>query len=314
MITKVSTKDMSREQWLEERRKSIGGSDAGSLLGLNEYTSPYALWCEKTGKIIPEDISDKEAVRIGNDLEQYVADRWMERTGKKVRKENYIIYNSDYPFAHANIDRAVIGEKAGLECKTTSSWEVLEQCRNGQYPDQWYAQITHYLMVTGWERWYLGVLVLGKGFFEFTIERNEAEITALATAERDFWNDVTRNTPPPLDGAESTTEALKTILGDSVPGKAIDLIAVSSDITLYLTLKEKIKELTEEQNKHQAAIMQFMGEAEKGAFNNTSISFKTQERRTFDREAYEAAHGPIADKYFKTSVSRPFKVTTRKVR
>ena len=314
MITKVSTKDMRREQWLEERRKSIGGSDAGSLLGLNEYTSPYALWCEKTGKIIPEDISDKEAVRIGNDMEQYVAERWMEKTGKKVRRDNSMIYNSEYPFAHANIDRAVIGEGAGLECKTTSSWEILQQCRDGHYPDQWYAQITHYLMVTGWERWYLGVLVLGKGFFEFTIERNEAEIAALAAAERGFWDNVTNDTPPALDGADSTTEALKTILGDSAPGKAVDLMAVSTDITLWLALKEKIKELEAEQARHQAAIMQFMGEAERGAFGNTSISFKTQTRRTFDRDAFEAANGPIADKYFKESTSRPFKVTTRKVR
>lgn len=310
-ITKVSVKEMIREKWLEERRKSIGGSDAGALLGLNEYTSPYALWCEKTGKIIPEDISDKEAVRIGNDLEQYVAERWMEKTGKKVRRDNSMIYNSDYPFAHANIDRAVIGERAGLECKTTSSWEILQQCRDGHYPDQWYAQITHYLMVTGWDRWYLGVLVLGKGFFEFTIERNEAEIAALAASESDFWSNVTNNTPPPLDGAESTTEALKTILGDSAPGRSVDLTAVSTDITLWLALKKKIKELEAEQARYQEAIMQFMGQAEKGSFGNTSISFKTQIRRIFDRESYEAAHGPISDQYFRESTSRPFKVTTR---
>ena len=120
MITKTSTKDMSHEQWLEARRKSIGGSDAASILGLNQYNSAYALWCEKTGKITPEDISDKEAVRLGNDLEQYAAERFMDATGKKVRRENNIIYNDDYPFAHANPDRMVIGEKAGLECKTTS--------------------------------------------------------------------------------------------------------------------------------------------------------------------------------------------------
>ena len=73
MIRKVSTKEMSREEWLEVRRKSIGGSDAASILGLNQYNSAYSLWCEKTGKITPEDISSKEAVRLGNDLEQYAA-------------------------------------------------------------------------------------------------------------------------------------------------------------------------------------------------------------------------------------------------
>ena len=50
MITKESTRDRSREAWLEKRRLSIGGSDAGTLLGLNPYTSPYALWAEKSAK------------------------------------------------------------------------------------------------------------------------------------------------------------------------------------------------------------------------------------------------------------------------
>ena len=52
MIEKISTIGMSRERWLEIRRGSIGGSDAGALLGLNPYNSPYSLWAEKTGKVV----------------------------------------------------------------------------------------------------------------------------------------------------------------------------------------------------------------------------------------------------------------------
>lgn len=312
MITKISTKDMSREAWLERRRLSIGGSDAGALLGLSQYTSPYALWCDKTGKIKPEDISDKEAVRLGNDLEQYVAERWMEKTGKKVRKSNCFIYNSEYPFAHANIDRAVVGEDAGLECKTTSSWEILQQCREGNYPDTWYAQITHYMMVTGAKRWYLGVLVLGRGFYEFTIERNEAEIAALAAAEAAFWQKVENNTPPALDGTEATQEALRTILGDSMSGQSTDLAGVGNHVSVYIALKARIKEMEKELGEHQAIIMQYMGFAEKGSYGNATVSFKSQTRKTFDRAAFEAANGPIADIYFNTSTIRPFKVTVKK--
>lgn len=312
MITKVSTKDMSREAWLERRRLSIGGSDAGTLLGLNPYSSPYALWADKTGKVVPEDISDKETVRVGNDLEQYVAERFMEKTGKKVRKANCFIYNSEYPFAHANIDRDVVGENAGLECKTTSSWEILQQCKEGKYPDTWYAQVTHYMMVTGAERWYLGVLVLGKGFYEFTIERNEDEIKALAAAEEAFWSRVKSNTPPALDGTEATQTALKTVLGDSETGQVTDLAGVGNHLTVYCALKERMKEMEAELNEHQAIIMQYMGSAEKGSYGNATVSFKTQSRKTFDRKAFEAANGPIADIFFNVSTSRPFKVTTKK--
>lgn len=312
MLTKVSTKDMPHEQWLAERNKSIGGSDAAALLGLNEYNSPYSLWCEKTGKLVPEDISDKESVRLGNDLEQYVADRFMEATGKKVRKNNHIIYNSDYPFAHANIDRVVVGEDAGLECKTTSSWEILQQCRDGEYPAHWYAQIVHYMMVTGAKKWYLAVLIFGKGFFHFEIERNDAEIAALATAESEFWGNVKNNTPPALDGTDATQEALRVVLKDSADGQAIDLTGVSGHILMYNTLKKQIAELGNDLAMHQAHIMDYMGTASKGTCGDTSISFKTQVRKNFDRKAYEAANGPIPDMYFKESKSRPFKVTVSK--
>lgn len=312
MITKVSTKDMSREAWLEARRKSIGGSDAACILGLNEYKSAYALWCEKTGKIVPEDISDKEAVRLGNDLEQYVAERCAEATGKKFRRENNIIYNSAYPFAHANPDRIVIGEKAGLECKTTSSWEIAQKLREGKVPGHWYCQCVHYLMVTGFDRWYLGALVFGVGFFQFTVERNEAEIEALAASEKSFWAGVCSNTPPALDGTESTTEAIKTIYAESVPGSRIDLTAVGHLIEAYNALGKQLKELQTMQDEYANGIKDFMGTAEKGSYGNTSITWKTSTRRTFDREKYEAAHGKIPNEYYKTSESRSFRVSVKK--
>ncbi len=312
MVHKTSTKDMSREEWLAERRRSIGGSDAAVILGLNPYNSPYALWAEKTGKVIPEDISDKEAVRLGNDLEQYVAERWMEATGKKVHRENYILRNDEYPFAHANPDRIVVGEKAGLECKTTSSWERAARLRNGEVPEDWYCQCVHYMMVTGAERWYLGVLVFGVGFFEFTIERNESEIQALAGAEGHFWVGVTSDIPPELDGAEATTEALKTIYKESTPGLSVDLSAVGNHIELYNALGAQIKELEAAQDEHANCIKEFMGECEKGSYGNTSISWKSGSRRTFDKAAYEAACGKIPEQFYKVTESRTFRVTVKK--
>ena len=44
----------SHEEWLEDRRKGIGGSDVGALLGLNKYKSPYTLWAAKSGLLHTE--------------------------------------------------------------------------------------------------------------------------------------------------------------------------------------------------------------------------------------------------------------------
>ena len=62
---------MSRDAWLEERRKSIGGSDAPSIIGLNPWQSPYTVWADKLGKLPPKE--DNEAMRLGP-LEELLAD------------------------------------------------------------------------------------------------------------------------------------------------------------------------------------------------------------------------------------------------
>ena len=307
----ISTKDMSHDQWLAERRKSIGGSDAAAILGLNEYTSAYALWAEKTGKAIPDDLTDNEAVRLGSDLESYAAERFTEATGKKVRKVNYIIKNPDLPFAHANVDRFVVGENAGLELKTTSSWEIAQQCRNGEYPPRYYTQCCHYLMVTGAEKWYLGVLCFGVGFFHFVIQRNDAEIKALAAAERAFWQNVTENTAPAIDGTEASTAALKTIYPDSDPGMSLDLSMCAAEIETWKALDQQIEELEKLKAEKENRIKDFMGPAEKGTYGNVSVTWKTSSRKTFDKKRYEAAMGQIPDAYYNTSSTRTFRVTVK---
>lgn len=208
-----STADMSREEWLEQRRHSVGGSDAAAIVGLSKWASPYSVWADKTGKVPPKE--DTEAMRLGRDLEDYVARRWMEATGKRVRRRNAMIYNDAYPFAHADVDRLVDGEKAGLECKTTSALD-LRLFDGVEFPEQYYAQCVHYMAVTGCDRWYLCVLVFGRGVFTYTLERDQAEIDALMDAERAFWRYVTEDTPPPVDGAEATTDAITTIFAEGV--------------------------------------------------------------------------------------------------
>ena len=310
-IKKISTNNLSREQWLALRRKSIGGSDAAAVMGISPYKSPYALWAEKTGKVNPGDISDREAVREGNDLEDYVAKRWMEDTGKKLRQANCMFYNSAYPYAHANVDRMVVGESAGFEAKTTTDYRILQQLRQGRYPDAWRLQMLHYMMVTGRQRWYLGVLCFGKGFFTFTLDRDEAAISALAAVEERFWQYVTDGTPPKVDGSDSTLAALAELLAASV-SETKDLSDIGHHVTDYVVLEEKIKALTKEQNGHKAEIMQFMGQAERGTYGDVSVSFKTQNRSSFDRKAFEDANGAIDPRFFRHSSSRPFKVSVRK--
>lgn len=308
-LEQVSTLGMSREEWLERRRHSIGGSDAAAIVGLTKWASPYTVWADKTGRL-PEK-EETEAMRLGRDLEQYVATRWSEATGKKVRRVNAMLYNSLYPFAHADVDRWVIGENAGLECKTTSTLDV-KQFHGVEFPEQYYAQCVHYMAVTGADRWYLGVLVFGRGFFEFCLERDQAEIDALMGAEERFWPCVVNDVPPAPDGTEATTEAIGTIYRESAGGE-VDLFGRERLIAEYFRLKASTKELEGRTREIENILKTDMGDAEKASCGAYRASWASQERRTFDTKAFQAANpGVDLAPYYKTTTVRPFRLTETK--
>ena len=68
----------NRDEWLKNRRKGIGGSEISAVIGCNPYLDNVTLWELKTGRKVPEDISDKpesakdaEICRNANILENY---------------------------------------------------------------------------------------------------------------------------------------------------------------------------------------------------------------------------------------------------
>ena len=305
-IKLTSTRNMDRAAWLEARRNSIGGSDAAGIIGLSRFSSPYTVWADKTGRL-PE-TEENEAIRLGNDLEDYVARRWMEVTGKKVKRYQYIIENSDYPHSHANIDRAVIGERAGLECKTTSTLDV-KQFNGVEFPEKYYAQCVHYLAITGYERWYLAVLVFGRGFYIYVLERDQAEIDALMAAETDFWERyVATDTPPMADGSKPTADALTTIYAES-NGCRIELFDRASLLDDYLDLKAQEKQVKAMLTEIENTIKADMAEAEAATCERYAVSWKSQQQSRFDAKSFAKAHPEIdLAPYYKQITQRPFKV------
>lgn len=308
-LFRIPTKDMPHEEWLEHRRKSIGGSDASAIIGMNNYSSPYTVWADKLGKLPPKE--DNEAMRLGRDLEDYVAKRFTEETGKKVRRENSILINPDIPFAHANVDRMIVGEDAGFEAKTTSALNV-KRFKNGEYPENYYAQCVHYMMVTGCQRWYLGVLVLGVEFKWFVIERDEGEIEALKKSEAEFWEYVKLGQAPMTDGSDSTSETLRTIYPES-NGDEVSLMAFENDLQQYMTLSSLLKDVEKQKEEVANKIKAYMGEASKGIASKYNVSWSSYMISTFDHKKFaEENPGVDLSDYYKSTPTRTFKVNENK--
>lgn len=305
----ITKKTNSPEEWLEERRKSIGGSDAAAIINCNNYCSPYNVWADKLGMIPPKEPT--LAMKLGIALEPTVAEFFEEETGKKVRNRNGTIRNPDYPFAHANVDRWIVGENAGLECKTTRALN-LKRFKDGLYPEEYFVQCMHYMAVTGAEKYYLAVLILGdEKFFVFEIDRDEEFIDFLMQQEREFWEYVETNTAPEVDGTESTKEAqqyrFSDVNDDEINLECEELLSKRS------ALKSQQKELSQEIELIDQQIKEEMGNAQTGLTSKYKVSWKQQTRKKFDDKRFIKEHKDMDfSDYYKESKFRALRVSELK--
>lgn len=277
LILSCHEAETNHAKWLETRNAGIGGSDASVIMGLNPYKSPYQLWLEKTGQAVAPDLSHVQAVYWGSKNEANIAEWFEEDTGKKVRKLG-TLRSRAHPFMLANVDRAVMGEEAGLEIKTAGVSQA-KKWKGDEIPDAYYCQCLHYLAVTGADRWYIAVLIGGNDAKYKVIERNEDDIKALVKAEADFWNLVETKTPPPVDGSASCAAALSEQYKGGAP--AIMLPSDAEKVIESLESDRKIMEalkmqMTEKEN----SLKELLGDSEEGTTGKYKVLWKTMAGRT----------------------------------
>jgi putative phage-type endonuclease len=300
----------NREAWLKVRNDSIGCSEAAAIVGMNPWKSSYTLWLEKTGQSQQEDISENECVHFGTILEQVVADEFCRREGKKVRKCG-LFRSNKYPFMTASFDRLLVGEDAGLECKTSNAFKR-EEWDEGEIPPNYYVQCQHYMLVSGLPRWYIACLIGGNHFVSWVVERNDDDIAALEQAEIAFWDKVQRHIMPEVDGSESSTDSLKKMYKGGqaepvmLPQESMDLLKRLDELK---ALKSDIDSQTKDiQNK----LCAMLGDNEIGIIgegdNERKVTWKTVNGRvTIDSKKLKKDLPDVFEKYSKKSAdSRRF--------
>ena len=205
----VSTKNMSRAEWLSVRGQGIGSSDAAVAVGISPYKSPLELWLEKTERQVAVDISANDAVFWGTTLEHIIANVYAHRTGTKVRRLNAVLQHPEHAFMLANLDRVVQHPTDGsgiLEVKTAgvNSAKFWDE----GVPDSYQCQVLHQLAVTGKPWCDVAVLIGGQDFRIYRILPDQAKMADLIKREAAFWQCVVNDIPPPVDGSESSGRAL----------------------------------------------------------------------------------------------------------
>lgn len=204
----------TREAWLDARGNTIGGSDAGAILGLNKWRNNVTLWRILTGLDKPEDISDRPFVKYGTEAETAIRELFaLHHPDWAVGyQDNNMFTNSRYPFAHASLDGWIEDEDGHhgiLEIKTTEISSKANAAEwDGRVPDTYYAQALHYLMVTEFTFVvFCAELKVHKAdgsteyrIIERRIDRDDVEedIKELELKEKRFWQCVKEKREPAM--------------------------------------------------------------------------------------------------------------------
>ena len=305
-MTKQSMKGISHEEWLKLRKEGIGGSDAGAICGLNPYSSPMSVYQDKTSQ--EQTGQDNEAMRQGRDLEDYVARRFTEATGLKVRRSNAMYKSQEHPFMLADVDRLVVGEDAGLECKTANAFQA-DKWKDGAVPDHYLIQCLHYLAVTGKKSWYLAVVILGREFRYVKIEREEGMIRDLIAIEEDFWmNHVVPRVMPDPDGSRICDEVLSRYFPRAKGGTLLLPDSFNRDLERRQEILRLMERLEQEQRQIEQKIKLFLGESQEAHNPKYRVSWSNVDTQRVDSRRLKEEQPDVYSRFSKVSHSRKFTV------
>ena len=306
MYEKIPLAGGDTEGWLRLRKSGIGGSDAGAVCGVNPYSSAMKVFQDKTNESVEE--QDNEAIRIGHDLEDYVAQRFTEATGLKVRKSNFMYRSKEHPFMIADVDRLVAGEDAGLECKTASAYNA-DKWTDGNIPLHYVLQCYHYMAVTGKRTWYIAAVILGREFTYRKLEWDEELISGLIAMEEDFWNGhVVKRIMPPPDGSRACDEVIEQYFHTAKKASAIELVGFDEKLKRREEILRYVAELQEEQKQIEQEVKLFMKENELASSECYRVSWKNIDSTKLDTTRIKSERPEIYMDYGKASHYRRFEV------
>ena len=277
------TTEMNHQQWLDMRKKSVGGSEIAAALGLSRWRSPFDVWAEKTGHVTKKD-EPTDAMRFGTLLEPVIRKEFARRNGLEVCECPYILAHKDYPFMTCNLDGYVKlpdGSCAVLEIKTANTF-ASDEWSNMCAPLEYIMQVQYYLAISQMRFAYLAVLIGSSDYRQVIIERDDEVIAVIIEKLKEFWRMVETNTPPPVRGMDNN------LLASLYPCSRPNVIALGKEHEALLTQYEEAKKAMDDAKKlkedAEAKLKALMQDNEVACCGEYKVSWKSSSRSTFSAD------------------------------
>lgn len=328
----VDTTQLTNDEWLNWRRKGIGGSDVAAALHVSPYRTARDLYYDKIGVLPVVENEDKSITfEIGHLLEDVVAQIFAKKTGLTVYEDHMMYQHPLFPFLIADVDRFVLlpdGRKAILECKT-AHYDMQFKWANGAVPRHYELQVRHYLSVMNLDVAYIACLFSNNenDFVWAKIERDLDEEESTIMQLEAFWNGnvMSRVEPPLVEKPDLVLEMLRRYYGPAdVSAPEVPLQAgFAPTLEQIYTLKEAKKDLDAQVRKLDQQIKSLytpiveqlgvacIGTCESGT-EQYRVTYQPQYREGICKDrlsALKAQYPEIYDDFVETTESRIFKIT-----
>ena len=314
MTVEFSNKDVTLN-----RNEFLGGSDIAAVMGMSRWKTPLKLWAEKTGKLPLPDLSDVEAVELGTDLEEFVAKKFTQKTGKAVRRSPKYYQHPDYPYMVTHVDRLVTGTDELLECKTASFFKK-DEWENDDIPQEYILQVMWYLGITGRKIGHIAVLIGGQSFKYKQIEFDSELFETMVEAAKEFWQHVKDDTPPAV--MPDDDETLKDLYSEHTEvmielypenEETTQAVQTFEDKVAYLQeVKGHIKNLQDEQKEIETAIKDIIKDNLGIKTPKYVVSWKSQSKTNFDTKLFKELHSDLYEEFSSTTSYRVMRIKANK--
>ena len=264
-------------EWHEVRAEGIGGSEVGTICGLNKWESAYTLWAKKSGKI-SDQIPQSEPMEWGSRLETVILDKFVESHPElTVWGDAGTWEHETDSWAHANPD-GVYQRKDGawgiIEIKTAAypdDWEVGAQGVLGSasgVPRYYLTQVQHYLRVFGFKEAIVCALFSGNKYREYLVEADEFQQSVDRAKCVEFLEALSNDVAPAWDGSASTYETVRS-LHPEITDDAVELGELGHEL-LWAVAEHADSERVLNQRKSQ--VLDAMGYAKKGLLDGEVVA------------------------------------------
>lgn len=296
--------DPESPAWHEQRRKGIGSSDVAPILGMSNFSSAYSTWVDKVEGLPDE---DNDAMKWGRKLEAVVADEFAERHPEfVVVKPSSMFAHAEHAFMQANPDRLLYaGEPSRMvalvEIKTSN---YLDDWQDGP-PDYVLLQVQHQLAVMDLPKAWIALLMFGREYREWEVVRDETTVALLVKHESEFWRRVVEKDPPPPDGSDASTDAVKWLFRDAEDSEVEGGERAASLLRKRAVLKAEVAESERRLDAVENEIRALFGEHTRLLVDGEqAASWTSVSTDRFDEKAFVADHPDLAAQYRKAGSYR----------